>query len=99
MPKYAETLQTALSSQQVMLRLPQVLVVSGLSRTTFYLYVTNGLMTSPVSLGARAVGWPSGEIAALNAARISGVSEARIRQLVSELHHRRERALTVEVGA
>ena len=70
---------------QRILRLPAVKSESGLSRSTLYLRITQGLWTKPVSLGARAVGWPAGEIANLNAARIAGKTDAEIRALVIKL--------------
>jgi len=66
-------------------RLPAVLAGTGLSRSTIYLRIAQGVFTHPVSLGARAVGWPAHEVAAINAARIAGKSEAQIREMVSEL--------------
>ena len=42
------------------LRLPAVKARTGLSRSTIYLKVAQGTFPKPVSLGARAVGWPSG---------------------------------------
>jgi prophage regulatory protein len=41
-------------------------------------------------LGARAVGWPANEVAALNAARISGKSDSEIRDLVVKLEAARK---------
>ena len=41
-------------------------------------------------LGPRAVGWPSNEIEALNAARISGKTDTQIRELVETLHTKRK---------
>jgi prophage regulatory protein len=67
------------------LRLPAVLAGTGLSRSTIYLRVAQGVFTRPVSLGARAVGWPAHEVTAINAARIAGKSEAQMRDLVREL--------------
>jgi prophage regulatory protein len=67
------------------LRLPAVKSATGLSRSTIYLRVANGVFTHPVSLGARAVGWPAHEVAALNAARIAGKPETEIRELVAKL--------------
>jgi prophage regulatory protein len=67
------------------LRLPTVKAESGLSRSTIYLRIAQGLWTKPVSLGARAVGWPASEVATLNAARISGKSNSDIRDLVAKL--------------
>ena len=69
-----------------LLRRPSVQQASGQSRSTLYLRISEGLWTRPVSIGPRAVAWPAGEVAALNAARIAGRSDAEIRQLVRQLH-------------
>ena len=53
--------------KRTILRMPAVKTESGLSRSTIYLRVSQGLWTKPVSLGYRAVGWPSDEVEALNA--------------------------------
>ena len=68
------------------LRRPRVEEAIGLSRSSIYLRVSQGLFTRPVSLGPRAVGWPAGEIALLNRARIAGKTDAEIRALVTQLH-------------
>jgi prophage regulatory protein len=52
--------------------------------------VRDGLLTKPVQLGPRAVGWPDYEIKAINAARIAGKSEADIKALVTRLHAKRQ---------
>jgi prophage regulatory protein len=44
------------------LRLPAVKQRTGLSRTTIYLRVSAGTFPSPVSLGARAIGWLESEV-------------------------------------
>ena len=44
------------------LRLPNVLDRTGLSRSTVYLRVTERRFPRPVSLGARAVGWIETEV-------------------------------------
>ena len=75
-----------------LLRLPAVKGQSGYSRSTIYLRMSQGLWTRPVSLGARAVAWPAGDVAALNAARIAGKSEAQIRALVVKLEAARKSA-------
>ena len=74
------------------LRLPAVKSESGLSRSTLYLPISQGLWTKPVSLGGRAVGWPASEVAALNAARIAGKTNAEVRQLVARLVSERRTA-------
>ena len=73
-------------------RLPAVKSESGLSRSTIYLRIAQGLWTKPVSLGRRAVGWPDSEVAAINAARIAGKSEDEIRALVVKLEAARKSA-------
>ncbi|MBI1909876.1 MAG: AlpA family phage regulatory protein [Deltaproteobacteria bacterium] len=75
---------------QTILRLPVVKSASGLSRSSLYARITDGLWPKPVSLGARAVGWPSSEVAAVNAARIAGKSNDEVRQLVANLEAARK---------
>ncbi len=75
---------------QTILRLPKVKAESGYSRSTIYLRISQKLFPKPVSLGARAVGWPAEEIAALNAARIAGKSDDEIRRLVEKLEANRK---------
>ncbi len=72
------------------LRLPSVLAESALARSTIYLRIAQGLWTKPISLGGRAVGWPSNEITAINAARIAGKSDTEIRELVLQLEQARK---------
>ena len=77
---------------QTIYRLPAVKSESGLSRSTIYLRIAQGVWTKPVSLGARAVGWPSGEVAAINAARIAGKTDEEVRALVVKLESARKAA-------
>jgi prophage regulatory protein len=74
------------------LRLPDVKVATGLSRSTLYLRIAHGVFPHPVSLGGRAVGWPAHEVAALNAARIAGKADVEIRDLVTALETARKAA-------
>ena len=74
------------------LRIPTVKIRSGYSRSTIYLRISQGLWTSPVSLGPRAVGWPDYECDSLTAARISGKTDAEIRDLVIKLESDRKAA-------
>ena len=74
------------------LRIPTVKIRSGYSRSTIYLRISQGLWTSPVSLGPRAVGWPDYECESLTAARISGKTDAEIRDLVIKLESARKAA-------
>jgi prophage regulatory protein len=76
--------------KRTILRMPAVKSESGLSRSTIYLRVSQGLWTKPVSLGARAVGWPSDEVEKLIAARIAGITDDEIRALVTKLEANRK---------
>ena len=72
------------------LRMPAVKAETGhRSHASIYNAIRVGLFTSPVPIGQRAVGWPSDEVQAINAARIAGKSEADIRELVNRLHAKR----------
>lgn len=75
---------------QTILRLPNVKSHTGLSRSTIYNYISQGLWPKPVKLGPRAVGWPANEVSAINAARIAGRSEEEIRQLIIDLENSRK---------
>jgi prophage regulatory protein len=72
------------------LRLPGIKTITGLSRSTIYLRIVQGLFPKPVSLGGRAVGWPASEVAALNAARISGRSNSEVHEMVAKLEAARK---------
>jgi prophage regulatory protein len=78
--------------RRTILRIPAVKSESGLSRSTIYLRISERLWTKPVSLGPRAVGWPSDEVAALIAARIAGKTDDEIRALVAKLEAARKDA-------
>ena len=58
----------------------------GLSRSSLYTHVKLGTFTRSVRIGKRSVGWPSREVEAINTARIAGVDDEGIRQLVVQLH-------------
>lgn len=71
-------------------RMPSVKDETGhKSHASIYTSIKAGLFTKPVAIGQRAVGWPSDEVRAINAARIAGKSEAEIRELVKSLHAKR----------
>ena len=76
--------------ENTILRLPFVLGERGRSRSSHYLDIEQGLFTHPVSIGARAVGWPAYEVTMLNAARIAGKTDEEIRVLVVELEAARK---------
>lgn len=74
---------------QRVLRLPDVKRASGMSRSTIYLRVSEGLYPRPLQLGPRMVGWLETEVAAVTAARVRGESEEDIRDLVTRLESSR----------
>jgi prophage regulatory protein len=77
---------------QAILRLPAVKAESGASRSTIYLRIQQGLWPKPVRLGPRSVGWPASEVAAINTARIAGMTDGEIRILVIKLEAARKTA-------
>jgi prophage regulatory protein len=57
----------------------------GLPLSTLNLRVKQGLVTSPIPLGARAVGWPSSEIDTLVKAICTGANNDQLSALVIKL--------------
>lgn len=84
---------------QAILRLPAVKAETGASRSTIYLRIQQGLWPKPVRLGPRSVGWPSGEVAAINAARIAGMTDDEIRTVVIRLEAARKDSAKALQGA
>lgn len=70
---------------RIILRLPDVMRGLGIGRSLIYEHARLGLLPPPVPLGARAVGWPSDEIADVIAARVAGAGEVEIKALVAGL--------------
>jgi len=91
---------TPAASLHAILRLPEVMRETGLSRSTVWQHSKHGLLPRPVKLTARNVGWPASEIAAVNAARIAGTDDDGIRVLIGTLHGKRQNAgADVDTGA
>lgn len=66
-------------------RKSEVITKTGLSRSTLYLRIKQGLFVPPISLGARAVGWLSSETDAILGAMIAGKASDEIKVLVNTL--------------
>lgn len=64
------------------------------SKTSIYLDVRDGMLTQPVQVGKRAVGWPDYEVESICKARVAGWTEDQIRGLVNQLQEKR-RSITV----
>lgn len=72
------------------LRLPDVIERTGLSRSSIYLRIANGTFPTPVKLGgARAAGWPEAEVDQIVSAYISGKGEKDLRRLTKALERKR----------
>ena len=56
------TMEREVPLQVRFLRLPEVMARTGLSRSTIYVRLEQGLFPRPVSLGGRAVGWIESEV-------------------------------------
>ena len=70
---------------QQILRLPAVQKLTGMSRSTIYLYIKKGLFPQPCKIGFRSVGWPLEEINALIDARVRGFNDSAIQGMVKEI--------------
>lgn len=55
---------------QTIIRLPQVKQRTGLSRSTIYALIKAGQFQTPISLGARAVGWLESDVSDFIEARV-----------------------------
>ena len=62
----------------------------GIRSSLFWEQVAEGLLTRPIKMSARASRWPASEIAQIISARIYGKSEDEIRELVKQLHQKRQ---------
>lgn len=86
----ARTLRPALD----LMRVRQAAAAAGVSRSWLYARIPEGLWPRPVQIGPRAVAWPAGEVDAINAARIAGLSDDEIRALVVKLEAARAAAIS-----
>jgi len=88
-------------SEIEILRLPAAMSAFGYrSHASIYGNVKDGLLTKPINIGVRSVGWPRGEVQAVLEARIAGCSDDQIRALVDRLHaQRQERVAALGVAA
>jgi prophage regulatory protein len=77
------------SQLHALLRINAACALTGDTRSTYYAKAANGLMPKPIKIGPRAAALPAREIAAVNAARIRGASDADLKQLVTDLHAQR----------
>lgn len=80
-----------ISNQFRILRKPDVIALTNLSKSTLYNRIKSGLMPTPISLGARSIGFVAYEIEAVINAMIAEKTPEQIKQLVSELIQQRKK--------
>ena len=80
-------------NQPQLTRKPEALARTGLSKSTLYNRINDGLFPPPISLGARAVAFVSSEIDAVINAMIAEQPPAEIKALVSNLIQQRKQSL------
>lgn len=73
------------------IRRPDVLNMTGWSKSTLYNRINKGLFIEPISLGARSVGFPLLEAEQIINYMIAGKSQEEIRQFVTELVNNRQK--------
>lgn len=74
-----------------LLRLPEVIKLSGRARSTLYLHVQKGTFPPGIKLGGdKAAGWPLYEVELLNTAIIAGKSDEDLVRLVEKLTSKRK---------
>jgi prophage regulatory protein len=73
-----------------LLRLPAVLAKMGVSRSTIYNKMMNGMFPSPVKFGARISAWPENEISEIISAIVADKSNEEMADLVVDIESRRK---------
>jgi prophage regulatory protein len=68
------------------LRLPDVQAMFGLSRSSIYKSISEGLFPKPIPIGTRSVGWLAEEVETIFYARKNGRSNEEIRNSVKHFH-------------
>jgi prophage regulatory protein len=68
----------------------EVLTQYGVSKGTLNSQVKSGTFPPPVSIGARAIAWPSNEVDKVIRARVAGVCEDGLRELVRQIVNERK---------
>lgn len=83
------------------LRRSEVMLAFGYkSHASIYSNLKAGVLTAPINISARSVGWPRGEVQSILEARIAGHTDEQIRVLVDRLHaQRQERVAALGVAA
>ena len=81
-----------------LLRLPEVIRLSGYSRSMLYALISQGLYPKPVKISDRAVAWPSDEVEQMVLAVVAKRSLEQRRDLVSTIESSRVARLELDRG-
>jgi prophage regulatory protein len=79
----------------IILRLPAVLKVTGVSRSLIYQQISDGLWPKPIRISNRSVGWLKTEVEALVKARVANLDSESIKKLVANLIENRALATPI----
>tara|TARA_R110002049_G_C9172598_1_gene562115 strand:+ start:2433 stop:2687 length:255 start_codon:yes stop_codon:yes gene_type:complete len=79
-----------MKAMNTLLRKPTILTACAFSKSTLHNRINEGLFTPPVSIGARAVAWPSNEVESITNAIIAGKGNDEIKLLVKVLIEKRK---------
>lgn len=74
----------------ILLRKNEVLASQGFKKSTLHKQINEGVFPPPVSIGPRAVAWPSNEVEQITNARIAGKSPEQLKVLVEDLVAKRQ---------
>jgi prophage regulatory protein len=87
-------MQTNIQQKSItILRLIDVMIRTGLPKSSVYEKVKNQEITPPIAIGLRRVGWPSFEIDVINRALIAGLDSTEIKKLVAKLTEQRKKIM------
>ncbi|SOD17694.1 helix-turn-helix transcriptional regulator [Nitrosomonas ureae] len=66
-----------------LIRIKEVIEISGLKRSTLFVYINQGTFPSQIKLGKRCSAWIENEVLEVNFARIAEKTEQEIKELVA----------------
>ena len=72
-----------------LMKLSDVLEYQCRSRSSHSRDIENGFCTKPIKIGPRSIVWLANELEQIRAARIAGLSDGDIKELVQHLHEER----------
>lgn len=73
------------------IRRPDVLNMTGWSKSTLYNRINEGLFIKPISLGSKSVGFPYSEVQQIINFMVASKSQGELRQLVTDLINNRKK--------